>query len=255
MSFSKRLATRLSLTWNNPSQASGGKAVYGAAVGILMLEARFPRIPGDMGNATTWPFPVMYKVVKGASPDLVVRKAAQGLLQNFIDAGRELVEVGADGITTNCGFLALFQNELADALNVPVASSSLMQVPLIQKTLPQGKRVGILTISGSSLSEAHLRLAGCDLDTPIGSTEGMQEFSRVILDDELTLDTRLALEDNVQAATELQKQNPELGALVLECTNMVPYASAIREATGLPVFSIYSFITWFQSSLQPRSEW
>jgi hypothetical protein len=57
----------------------GGKSVYGAAVGILMLEARFPRIPGDMGNAQTWPFPVLYKVVRDASPDRVVRHQAQGL--------------------------------------------------------------------------------------------------------------------------------------------------------------------------------
>ena len=255
MQTGKRLERLDPLTWDNPTKAVGGKAIYGAAVGVRMLEARFPRIPGDMGNAITWPFPVMYKVVKGASPDLVVRHSAQGLLQNFIDAGKELVEIGADGITTNCGFLALFQEQLAQALGVPVATSSLMQVSLVQKTLPRDKRVGILTISGSTLTEEHLRLAGVPLDTPIGTTEGGKEFSRVILDNEHVLDTQLAREDNVAAALALQRDNPDLGAIVLECTNMIPYAGAIREATGLPVFSIYSFITWFQSGLQPRATW
>ena len=89
--------------------AEGGKAVYGANIGILMLEARFPRIPGDMGNALSWPFPVHYRVVRGASPDRVVRRRAEGLLDAFIEAGRELVADGADGITTNCGFLSLYQ--------------------------------------------------------------------------------------------------------------------------------------------------
>ena len=89
--------------------ATGGKSVYGASVGVLMLEARFPRIPGDMGNAATWPFPVRYKVVRGASPDRVVRRRAEGLLPAFIAAGRELVEDGCDGIATYCGFLSLFQ--------------------------------------------------------------------------------------------------------------------------------------------------
>ena len=83
----------------------GGKAVFGAAVGILMLEARFPRVPGDMGNALTWPFQVHYRVVRGASPDRVVRNRAEGLLQPFIEAAKDLVATGADGITTNCGFL------------------------------------------------------------------------------------------------------------------------------------------------------
>src|ERR671939_1193951 len=89
--------------------ARGGKALYGAPLGILMLEARFPRIPGDMGNATTWPFPVLYKVVRGASPRRVVTERAAGLLDDFLAAARELVDLGADGVTTNCGFLSLFQ--------------------------------------------------------------------------------------------------------------------------------------------------
>jgi hypothetical protein len=93
--------------------ASGGKAIYGAPLGILMLEAKFPRIPGDMGNATTWPFPVLYRVVRGASPERVVLNGAAGLLDSFLDAAAELVEIGAEAITTNCGFLSLFQRELA----------------------------------------------------------------------------------------------------------------------------------------------
>lgn len=230
----------------------GGKSVYGASVGILMLEARFPRIEGDMGNALTWPFPVLYRVVRGATPDLVVRRGAEGTLDAFIDAARDLVRDGADGITTNCGFLSLFQQELAAAVRVPVATSSLMQVALVNRLLPPGKKAGILTISSSSLSNEHLRKAGVPEGTPIGSTEGGHEFTRVILDNENELDVDLARRDNVEAALALRDANPDLGAIVLECTNMVPYAAAIRAATGLPVFSIYTLVTWFQASLEPR---
>jgi Asp/Glu/hydantoin racemase len=230
----------------------GGKAIYGAAVGILMLEARFPRIPGDVGNALTWPFPVHYKVVRGASPDLVVRRNAEGLLGAFIDAARELVSDGADGITTNCGFLALFQKELADAVDVPVLSSSLMQVATVNRLLPSGKRAGILTISSSTLTGEHLAKAGVPEGTPIGTTEGGREFTRVILDDLPELDVEAARRDNVEAALDLARSNPDTGALVLECTNMVPYAADIREATGLPVFSMETFISWFQAGLVPR---
>src|SRR4051812_47766036 len=109
--------------------AHGGKAVYGAPLGILMLETRFPRVLGDMGNARTWPFPVLYRVVRGASPEKVVLNGAPGLLPAFIEAAQDLVELGAEAITTSCGFLSLFQKELAEAVKVPVATSSLMQVP------------------------------------------------------------------------------------------------------------------------------
>src|SRR3974390_1290401 len=120
--------------------AHGGKAIYGARLGILMLEARFPRIPGDMGNAETWPFPVLYRVVPGASPQRVVRERAAGLLDAFVAAARELAPIGADGITPNCGFLSLYQREIAAAACVPVATSSLMQAPFIESILPPGRR-------------------------------------------------------------------------------------------------------------------
>lgn len=233
-------------------KVQGGKAVYGASVGILMLEAQFPRIPGDMGNATTWPFPVHYKVVRGASPDLVVRKGAEGLLQTFIAAARELVDDGVDGVTTNCGFLSLFQAELAAALPVPVATSSLMQVAMVNRLLAPGRRAGILTISASTLTPAHLEKAGVPEGTPIGTTEGGREFTRAILGNEMELDVAAARADNIEAARALLAKNPDLGALVLECTNMVPYAADIRAATGLPTFSIETFVRWFQAALVPR---
>lgn len=234
-------------------KVQGGKPIYGASVGILMLDARFPRIPGDMGNAETWPFPVHYKIVRGASPDIVVRQGAPGLLPHFIDAARELVADGVDGITTNCGFLSLMQAELQAAVPVPVATSSLMQVGMVNALLPPGKRAGILTINASSLTDAHLSAAGVPANTPIGTTEGGSEFTRAILGNELSLDVEAARADNVTAAKSLAAAHPELGALVLECTNMVPYAADILAATGLPVFSIESFVNWFHSGLTPRS--
>jgi Asp/Glu/hydantoin racemase len=232
--------------------AHGGKALYGARVGILMLEARFPRIPGDMGNGSTWPFPVLYKVVSGASPDRVVRQRAEGLLDAFKQAASELVSLGADGITTTCGFLSLYQNDLAAHVGVPVATSSLMQVPLVQATLPPGKRVGIITISAASLTPEHLKAAGVALDTPIVGTDGGREFSRAIINDEPQMDVAAAERDILDAGDALVQKHPEVGAVVLECTNMTPYAAALRDRLRLPVHSIYSFVNWFHAGLNPR---
>ena len=234
-------------------KAQGGKSVYGAAVGVLMLDARFPRIPGDMGNAGTWPFPVLYKVINEASPDRVVRNRADGLLGAFIDGARELVDIGADGITTNCGFLSLFQTELQAAVPVPVATSALMQVPMVQATLPKGQRVGVLTISATTLTNDHLFAAGVPLDTPIQGTDGGREFSRVILENERELDVEAARVDLLDAGETLMRDHADIGAVVLECTNMVPYAADLRRHLGVPIYSIYSLIWWFQQGLTPNA--
>lgn len=233
-------------------KVTGGKAIYGASVGILMLEARFPRVPGDMGHAGTWDFPVLYRVVRDASPDRVVRKGAEGLLPAFIEAARSLEADGVDGITTNCGFLALFQKELSEAVRVPVLTSSLMQVRAVNALLPPGRVAGVLTISGSTLTAEHLEKAGVPQETPIGTTEGGAHFTQAILGDALELDLALSEADNVAAATAMVEAHPEMGAIVLECTNMTPYAAAIRKATGLPVFSVLSLVKWFQSGLSPQ---
>ena len=229
-----------------------GKTVYGASVGILMLNTRFPRIPGDIGNAVTWPFPVQYKVVTAATPDNVVRGDATPLLDAFIDAGRELVRLGCDGIATNCGFLVPFQTEMSRALGVPVASSSLLQAPLIRQTLPADQDVGILTISSETLTNAHLDAAGIPRDTPVAGTGAGSHFSTQVLGDADQIDFEQARADNVSAAEKLVHAHPTIGAILLECTNMVPYAADIRRATGRPVFSIYTYLLWFQSGLLPR---
>ena len=240
-------------TANTSTVARGGKSIYGAPLGILMLEARFPRILGDMGNGTTWPFPVLFRVVRGASPERVVLHGAKGLLPDFIAAAKDLVDLGAEGITTNCGFLSIFQKEIATAVGVPVATSSLMQVPWVQATLPPGKRVGLVTVSGSSLTPAHLEGAGVPLDTPVVGTEGGREFFRVLINGaKQDLDVELARQDVVEAGKGLVARHPEIGARVLECTNMPPYAAALQEAIGLPVYDIYSMITWFHAGLRPR---
>jgi hypothetical protein len=234
--------------------ARGGKSVYGAPLGILMLDARFARIPGDMGNAATWPFPVLYRVVRGASPEKVVLQGARGLLPDFIEAARDLVRLGAEAITTNCGFLSVFQRELAAEAGVPVAASSLMQVPWLRTMLPPGKRVGVLTVSSATLTPAHLESAGVPLDTPIAGVEQGREFFRVlILAEKNDLDVVLARDDILNAGRQLMAGHPDVGAIVLECTNMPPYSAVLQAELGVPVYDIYSMINWFHAGLRPRA--
>ena len=233
--------------------AHGGRSVYGAPLGILMLETRFARIPGDIGHASSWPFPVLYRVVPGATAARVVLGGGRGLLPDFIEAARELVRMGAEAITTSCGFLTLFQQELAAAVGVPVATSALMQVPWVQATLPTGRRVGLLTVSRTALTPAHLASANVPLDIPIAGTEQGREFFRVMVrGDKEDLDIALARQDILDAGHDLVQRHPEVGAIVLECTNMPPYAAALQAATGRPVYDIHTLVSWIHAGLRPR---
>ncbi|HEX2824989.1 MAG TPA: aspartate/glutamate racemase family protein [Burkholderiales bacterium] len=230
----------------------GGKTVYGARVGILMLDTKWPRPPGDTGNAYTWPFPVLYKVIPGATARVVVHEKGKGLGPAFLKAAEELVKEGADGITTTGGFLAIFQKDLAAHVNVPVASSSLMQIPLAQALLPPGKRVGVLSVHGARVTDEHWDAVGAPRDTPIMGTEHGTEFTRVMLGDEMELDYDLAREEIVEAGEELLRRHPDVGAIVCENHNMAPYAKALNARLRIPIFTVYTFVTWFHSGLAPR---
>jgi Asp/Glu/hydantoin racemase len=202
---------------------------------------------------------VRYHRVPGAAPDLVVRRGAAGLLPAFVDGARQLEREGVGAVTTNCGFLVKYQAELAAAVRVPVLTSSLLLVPLVHRMLAPGRRVGILTVNATTLGDEHLRGAGIGRELPlaVAGLEGEKEFTRVLLDDELELDVDQAREEHVRVARRLVAEHPDVGALVLECTNMPPYARDIQRATGLPVFDIVSLVTLVHGALlaglPPRS--
>lgn len=222
-----------------------------ARLGILMLDTWFPRVPGDVGNAASFDFPVRYRVVPGATPDAIVLGDSRRWVDAFIAEGRALVAEGCTGLATTCGFLSLVRDDVAAACGVPVAASALEQVGMVAAQLPPGRCVGILTISAHSLTPAHLSAAGVPKDVPVAGMDG-SHFAEAILGNALHLDTAQAREEMVAAAQTLCSDHPQVASIVLECTNMPPYAADIAAATGRPVFSILSYLTWFHSGLAPR---
>ncbi|MFQ5711156.1 MAG: aspartate/glutamate racemase family protein [Candidatus Geothermarchaeales archaeon] len=232
--------------------AKGGRTHYGEAIGILILDTKFPRIPGDIGNASTFDFPVRLRVVKGASVDRVVRQADPDLLNPFIQAARELESEGVKAITTSCGFLVLFQDELARAVGIPLFTSNLLVVPLVYELT--GKRVGIITASSESLTERHLRAAHIDPSIPIAvaGLEGQPEFGRAILGNSDSMDIDKVEGEVVDVAITLAKNHRDLGSFVLECHNLAPYSAAIQEALELPVFDIVTFTRFIYEAVVKR---
>ncbi len=229
-----------------PSVVSAGKAPAAGFLGIVMLDTRFPRPPGDIGNAQTWTalgIAVDLHVVKGIWPDKVVQSAAGlrsgRILPSFVTVARQLERRGARAITTSCGFLALLQKELQAAVKVPLITSSLMQLP---RLLAVEQQVGVLTISAGKLGKEHLRSAGVPrerlADVLVQGMDPKGEFATRILGNQDSLDVAKAEQEAVSAAVALKARAPGLKHLVLECTNLPPYRQAIEAATGLKTWAL-----------------
>jgi Asp/Glu/hydantoin racemase len=204
-----------------------------------MLETRFPRPLGDVGHPRTFAFTVRRAVVHGATPKRVVRGNDIEALQPFIAAARELVALGCVAISTSCGFLALWQRQLQAALPVPVWSSALLQLAEQQAA---GRQFGVITIDAASLGAAHLRAVGADPATPVEGIAPGSALQRTLLRDLPMLDEADAQAQLLAAAQRLLARHPQIDTLVLECTNLPPYAPALRAATGLPVLDIVTLL-------------
>jgi len=220
----------------------GGRTLYGLALGIVMLDTHFPRLLGDVGNAATWPFPVHYRIVRGAIPERMAQPALDpALFEPFTTAVRELASLGVRAITTSCGFLAIHQRELAAAVDVPVFASPLVQVPMAAAAIG-GRRVAILT-ARLALNERHFNGVGWSSQAvPIVVTAPGEDshFVRTFVGDTPEADPERLEGEVVALALRTLREAPDVGAIVLECANFSPFRPAVRRATGLPVFDLYT---------------
>lgn len=200
-----------------------------------MLDTRFPRLPGDVGHPASWAMPVRWRVVPGASPQRVVQQADAQLLRPFIEAAQALVAEGAAAITTSCGFLVRWQAELQAALPVPVWTSSLLALPGLQ-------RAGVLTVDAASFDGRLLQAAGAAAHTPVEGLAPGCPLQRTLLQDLPELDAAAAEADTVAAALRLVQHPAGIEHIVLECTNLPPYAAAVQRATGRPVHHLMTLV-------------
>jgi Asp/Glu/hydantoin racemase len=224
------------------SVARPTQAWYGESIGILILDASYPCIPGNVGNACTFPFPVRYERVEGASIDRLLNQQDPDLVSPFIDAAQRLYHSGVRAVTGACGFMALFQQEVSKSLDIPVLLSSLLQIPFMYQIT--GKRIGIITANSTRLLPKHFTATGIPETLPlaIAGMENQPEFRDAILLEKGTLDSGKIETEVVEAAKALVKENPDIGSILLECSDLPPYAHAVQAAVGLPVFDFFTMI-------------
>ncbi len=218
-------------------------------LGSLSRDTTFPRIRGDVGAADTFAFPVRHATIAGAFVDDVVHHGDNTLFPQFVHAANELVEAGCIGIATTCGFLVRWQRELAAQIEVPLLTSALLQLPLVQRCLPRNRRAGVVTYSAAALTPALIEAAGADPYTPIEGVGPQGHFGRTIRHGAARLDLDLMTGDVVAAARRLVAAHHDLGAIVLECANMPPYRAAVAAAIELPVFDAAQLISWFYAGI------
>lgn len=217
--------------------------------------AQLESVPGNIAHPDTFDFPVLYRRVEGAYYETVVVRPSPSICDNLVTAAKELEAEGVLAISTGCGFNALFQKALADGVDVPVFSSSLLQVPMIHRMLRKRQSIGIITADKPHLTDEHLTAVGITSEIPfsIYGIEQTDEFSRIRNDPKAVLDVAKMQGEVLATVQTLLNEHRATGAIVLECTDLPPFASAIREMTGLPVFDIVTLVYWVMDGLTGKS--
>lgn len=234
------------------SKIQGGRANYGQLAGILMLDSLIPRIPGDPGHAETLPFPVRYGIIKGFPfEDLVNIKRDN--LHLIIEAARSLETEGVRFIAADCGLFGPFQADIVNELTIPFLGSSLDLIPLFSRFLPSDKKIGIITGDTRILKDEHLRACGKDLSQlMIIGLENCPEFKAVVLERGMMLDVENMRQGVLAASRNLLNNRRNLGAVILECTNLISFRHDIQKILGVPVYDLVSLIEFFAAGYRTK---
>jgi hypothetical protein len=219
-----------------PKYRARNADTYGHAIGILLLDYRAPFIPGDVGNATSYGYPVLFKPVKGLTLDRVLA-GDPACEASIVEAARELEEFGVRGISSDCGFLVQYQDTVRKAVKVPVFMSSLLQIPFIAQTFEPGRPIGCRS----------------EINVVIRGMEDLPHFKEAVLHERGDLDSDLLEAETVACARELQGRHPDMGAILLECSMLPPYAKAVQDETGLPVFDFLTMIDYFHAGTHRKA--
>jgi Asp/Glu/hydantoin racemase len=226
--------------------------ILGWEIGEQVTLAQLEQMPGNICHADTFDFPIIYKRVKGAHYETVVKTPTQEVLANMIEVAQDMEKNGVRAIMGNCGFNAIFQKELADAVTIPLFSSSLLQVPMVLQMLKKGQKIGILTADKECLTEQHFKSVGIE-DLSRICVEGIEktsEFAKIRTDSNADLNIKKFRSEVMEIANNLIKNNPSIGAIVLECTDLPPLAGEMRQLFGLPVFDIVTLAHFVYESLE-----
>jgi hypothetical protein len=231
-------------------------------LGVILLEEDYPGFPGDVRNASAYPFPIQYALARGVDiHTLVVEGDKSPCLEPILHAAQELEDLGCRAVVAECGYFAWFQREIAAHLRVPVFTSSLMQVPLAQRSLGEDQVVGILVAQAKHIADRHLEAVGIDLKSNFVLAGAMDAGRCTQFDQLWTRGKRTsppeaqyakAREEFLAQARAFYAAHEDMGAMVLECTGFPPFARALQREIDIPLYSYGTLLDYAYSVVAHR---
>ena len=230
------------------------KKIAAPRLGVIRLDYDYPPAPGDIDSPDSFDCYVYYKVV----PGLTFKMCKEGKMtpqveKRFKDSIKWLVEkTKVNAITGDCGFMINFQSIARQVTNIPVFMSPLCQLPAVSRGFAENEQFIILTANGkdlehmSDLVRDECGVAAKDKRYNIVGCEDVPTFGKALAQGE-----KVKVQDAepwiVRTAFRALLKYPQSRAFLLECTELPPYANAIRFYTGLPVFDAITACHFFIS--------
>lgn len=235
-----------------------GQFVCGYVLGMLCIDSIWqPLPPGVPMNASTFDYPVLPYFLEGMNEwELFSTEEKEEkdedqfspkIRDKLIQGAKELEKQGVRAISGSCGFMADFQKDVADAVDIPVYLSALCQIPLIRMGLKNGQKIAVLTADSVLLIPETFSGVGVNdiSDLVIEGAQDCGEFALVRGTKNVgNLNPYKVEEDLANLAKKVVKENDDIGAILLECAAMPPYGWAVQNAVDLPVFDLYTMIDW-----------
>ena len=241
---------------HNDADVTGwdGRNVFGVTIGLVQMHVNLAMIPGNMGNATTFDFPILYRRMNARDvADVMAEEPTQNFADAVVEAAQWLELQGVRAIMGNCGFFGGYQNEVKARINVPFFSSSLMMLPMMVHSMPGNKKVGVITANGPQLIKTQaIQNCGLSLDAKenrivVMGCENGKEFSTSIMANTGRYNPAKVEQEIADVARQMLAENDDIGAILLECTELSPHAVAVQEATRLPVWDYTTLTKWIYS--------
>ena len=222
----------------------------GFPIGIIAIDLVYPKLPGNVVNASTYPFPVLYEKVSFEIEELF--RGDKQIEEQIISAAKKLEQEGVRAIIGACGFFAHFQNSVKAAVNVPVYLSSLCQIPVIKTGLKADQKIAVIAASGESVTDSLLANVGAGREDCLIFDVGSLESFAPIRWGKTSLDNGKLTEDLMALGKKIRTEYPQVGAILLECSDLPPYAWAIQKASSLPVYDFITLINWVEQAVTQK---